>query len=462
MTGYDDENIEETSQTGADLPMDTGIEAPTTASNGGENPANRVVEPDSETTATIETQPGEAAGGGRGGRFDYAPPGYVPDPTPPRKAPKTARSGRVILASAVVAAVIGGAFGFGGYKLAESSSPTTVTTAKQVTGTVSTSTGSTNIQAILAKVEPAVVDISTTSYQSNGFFGTSESSGAGTGMIISSNGEVLTNAHVVSGATSIKVTLFNSTKSYTATLIGANTAKDVALIQIQGVSGLPVVTFGDSAKLQVGDTVVAVGNALALQGMPTVTEGIVSGLNRNLSTSTSNLTNMIQTDAPINPGNSGGPLVNTAGDVIGMNTAILTGSTSQPAQNIGFAESIDSVLATVHSIKSGSGGSATTQGQAYLGAEVQDLNASIDSQLGLPSSTTGALVDQVVPGAPASSAGISAGSVITEVGKTPITSATSLVTAIHSYKPGDKVIVHWIYQGTTGSAIVTLGSTPNA
>ena len=420
----------------------------------------------SAENATSEIPAGTAA---QTAAASFTPPPSTPLYVAPGKTPTNFRAARLLVAAAVVAAVVGGAAGFGGYKLAQSSSPTTTSLAPVVTGGTDTSVGGatqTNIQGVLAKVEPAVVDISTTGYQSNGFFGGySQFQAAGTGMIISSGGLVLTNNHVIAGATSIKVTLLGQTKSYTAKLLGTDPAHDVAVIQIEGAPKLPTVTFGDSSKVQVGDSVIAIGNALDLQGLPTVTQGIVSATARTVSTGTTTLTNMIQTDAPISSGNSGGPLVNTAGDVIGMNTAVAATSSSEVAQNIGFAQAINSVLQVVKQIEAHpNGGTATTvtSNKAYLGVAVQDMSSAIASQLGLPTSLQGALVDEVVPGSPAGNAGITAGSVITQLGGVGITSASSLVTAIHAHHAGDSVKVTWVDANGTNSAMVVLGAAPTA
>jgi putative serine protease PepD len=186
--------------------------------------------------------------------------------------------------------------------------------------------------SILAAVEPAVVLIRTELAR----FGSGGVSGAGTGMILTSDGEVLTNAHVVNGASRITVTLNGETKTRSAHLLAADTANDVALIQIDGVSGLPTVTLGDSSTSEVGDDVIAIGDALDLENGFTVTEGIVSALNRSIDAEGESLSGLLQTDAAINSGNSGGPLVNAGGQVIGMNTAV-----AGDAQNIGFAIPVD-------------------------------------------------------------------------------------------------------------------------
>ncbi len=372
-----------------------------------------------------------------------------------------------VVTSTVIASVFGGLIG---YHYATSNQ--TVIQAPVVSNSAATSSVSGNaapqsIQGILAKVDPAVVDITTTGYTSSGGFfgGTTAFTAAGTGMIISSNGYVLTNNHVIANATNIKVTLYGQTKSYPAKIIGTDPGHDVAVIQIQGLKNLPTVTFGSSAQVKVGDPVVAIGNAEALQGLPTVTEGIVSGLNRSISTQNANLTAMIQTDAPINPGNSGGPLVNAAGNVIGMNTAILAGNGTQVAQNIGFAESIDSVLPIVKQIEAHpntTGTTGVTSNKAYVGVSVQTLNSALALQLGYSSNLQGALVDYVVPNSPADLLGLVAGDVITSLDNKSVTSANSLVTIVKSLKPGDQVAISWIDVNGSNNGTIQLASAPTA
>lgn len=221
------------------------------------------------------------------------------------------------------------------------------------------SDGSNSVASIAAVVDPAVVSITsqivvTESPFGSGLGGYSQTEEAeGSGMIITSTGEVVTNNHVIAGATSITVTIGGGTKTYTATVIGTDAAKDIALLQIQGVSGLPTVTFGNSAQVQVGDSVVAIGNALALGSTPTVTTGIVSAEGRTItaendSGGTETLTGLLQTDAAINPGNSGGPLVDSAGQVIGMDTAAASSAQAgTSAQNIGFAIPSSQIVAEI-------------------------------------------------------------------------------------------------------------------
>jgi putative serine protease PepD len=203
-----------------------------------------------------------------------------------------------------------------------------------------------NVGEVLAKVEPSVVSIQTQITEQNGFF-TQQGTGAGSGIVIDTDGTILTNAHVISGATSITVTLAGETKARTATVIASDTSRDLALLKVDDTSNLVAAPLGHSSDTAVGDQVVAIGNALALSGGPTVTEGIVSALNRTIETDSGTLHGLIQTDAAISSGNSGGPLVNAKGEVIGMNTAVATSSGSVNASNIGFAIPIDTIRSFV-------------------------------------------------------------------------------------------------------------------
>jgi len=176
-------------------------------------------------------------------------------------------------------------------------------------------------------------------------------------MIIEPSGVILTNNHVIAGAQTVTVTFYGQTKQFPAKVIGVDPQEDIALVQVEGTRGsLPVVHLGNSNAAQQGDGVLAIGNALALAGGETVTQGIVSALNRSLTATTDegtteNLSGLIQTDAPINPGNSGGPLVDASGQVVAMNTAVATSSQGNaPAQNVGFAIAVDEIRAVVTQI----------------------------------------------------------------------------------------------------------------
>lgn len=337
----------------------------------------------------------------------------------------------------------------------------------------------TDIQAVLAKVEPAVVSIDTTSFTGGAATGGQAVEGAGTGMILTPGGEVLTNDHVVAGASTVTVTLFGQSKALTAHVVGTDPTQDLALVQIDGQHHLPTVALGNSAKALVGDDVVAIGNALALQGGPTVTEGIVSATDRSLSArsdvsaASEHLTGLLQTDAPINPGNSGGPLVNAQAQVIGMNTAVAqSGGDNAPAQNIGFAIAINTIKPLLTGLQAGgtgtkpagNGGSPgsggpTTGPTAYLGVVVENVTPKLADAEHL-GTTTGALVVGVSQGGPAAKAGLRAGDVIVSFDNVAVTNVATLVKQIATRTPGDSVSIGVVRQGQRSDLPVTLGSTP--
>src|SRR5207248_2728417 len=310
-----------------------------------------------------------------------------------------------------------------------------------------------DVQSVLAKVEPGVVNVRTQGFSQNEFFQPEPEQGAGTGMIITPDGDVLTNAHVVSGATSIKVTLTTDNSTHDAVLLGSDPSADVAVIKIQGVSNLKTVTLGRSSATRVGDAVVAIGNALALPGGPTVTRGIVSAVDRTIDAQNERLEHLIQTDAAINPGNSGGPLANAAGEVIGMNTAV-----AGEAQNIGFAIAMDTVKPIAESLKTGRG---VVRATAFLGVTTATVTDDIRQRLGL-SVSKGALVRDVTPGSGADSAGLRSGDVIAKFGNDDISSSDDLSAAVRRHQPGDKVEVAWQRGNQRQTATVTLGSRPTS
>jgi S1-C subfamily serine protease len=245
-------------------------------------------------------------------------------------------------------------------------------------------------------------------------------------------------------------------------VIGVDVSQDVALIQIEGVSGLPTVTFGDSSSLKIGDAVIALGNALGQGGKPRMTQGSVTGLDQTITASegagqSETLTGMVQSDAVIYSGDSGGPLVNSTGQVIGIITAGQAQGFRSSASNVGYAITSNTALSIINRIRAGEQAADLTYGQVgYIGVSVQTLTSSSASQLGL-NITSGALVIGVQPGSPAEGAGIPRYAVITKVGGVDVTSVDTLGTAIKAHKPGEKVAVVWQDQGATHTSTVTLG-----
>ena len=289
----------------------------------------------------------------------------------------------------------------------------------------------------------------------------------GTGMIITADGMVVTNNHVIAlGANggTITVTASGSTKALPTVLVGADPSTDVALLKIQNASGLTPVTFGNSAKIEVGDAAVAIGNALGLAaGTPTVTTGIISALGRTVtagdgsSGNTETLTNMIQTDAAINPGNSGGPLLDSAGEVIGMNTAVAGSSVGSNAQNIGFAITSARIKSLLPQLEKG--GTSPTNHGGYMGIQIASLTPDLRSQYNLIP-TEGAVILDVVSGSPAASAGLRQGDVIVAIEGRKITSADQVTEITRSHKAGDALEVT-VQRGSQRQTVkVTLGSPP--
>lgn len=281
--------------------------------------------------------------------YETYPPGWGATSAPVAPNSKRRSVGTVLAAGMLSAVAAAGStlgvlhFTDGGPAVAYTSTPITATAVSQTT---------TSMSALLAKVEPGVVTISTTGFSSYSRYGVQQEEGAGTGMVLTSDGVVLTNAHVVADASTISVKVpGDENKTYKAAVLGVNTERDVAVLKLTDASQLTTVTLGSSEAMQVGDPVVAIGNALALPGGPTVTTGIISAVDRSIQDDTTTLNDLFQTDAAINPGNSGGALVNSAGEVIGMNTAV-----SSDAQNIGFALSIDSIKDLITQLENGQGG----------------------------------------------------------------------------------------------------------
>jgi len=401
------------------------------------------------------------------------PPQYIPPSPAPRP-----MWGRWVAVGTVVATILaaGGGIGIGftmsqylhsshptqSAALPKTSEPPTSTAPISPVNPSTNQNGTLDAQAIAAKVDPAIVDINTVISTASG-----SGAAAGTGMIITSSGEVLTNNHVVDGSTSISVTIAGHAGSYIAHVIGVSPSADVALIQIEGVSGLPTVTLADSSSVKPGDRVVAIGNALGAGGTPSATQGQVTAVDQTITASEGNgrsevLSGLIQEDAAISPGDSGGALVNSSGQVIGMITAGEAQGFRSSSSTVGYAISTNSALAVVNQIRSGQATAGVFIGPVgYLGVSIRDLTPAIAAQVGV-SATAGPLVWAVQAGSPAEQAGITRLSVITAVGGTPVDSSTTLGDALHAYKPGASVAITWLDQnGTSHTKNVTLTTGPN-
>ncbi|MGH3560742.1 MAG: S1C family serine protease [Mycobacterium sp.] len=301
--------------------------------------------------------------------------------------------------------------------------------------------------AMVGQVGPAVVDIDTQmGYQS--------AVGAGTGIVLDPSGVVLTNNHVISGATQVRAVSIANGQTYDAVVVGYDRSHDVAVVQLQGAGNLPVANIGSAAGVAVGDPVVAMGNAGGEGGTPSAVPGNVTGLNQTVSASdeltgsSETLDGLIKASTAIRPGDSGGPMVNGAGQVIGMNTAASDNFKMNQPGGEGYAIPIDQAMSIAGQIRSGVASPTVHIGAtAFLGVGVTDAG--------------GAKVVQVLADTPAAQAGIANEDVITAVNGSPVNSATTLTNLLDQHHPGDTITLSW-YGPSTGdrTANVTLASGP--
>ncbi len=309
-----------------------------------------------------------------------------------------------------------------------------------------------DISAVASKVGPSVVSI-VTKEQLQTSLGAQTQEGAGSGIIISSDGYILTNKHVISGGGQLSVIASDGTVYDNARVVGTDPLNDLAFIKLSGVSNLTAATLGDSSSVRIGQKVVAIGNSLG-EYQNTVTSGIISGAGRPVSAqdgnSVENLTDLLQTDAAINPGNSGGPLVNLSGQVIGINTAV-----AQDAQSIGFSIPINSAKGIIKNLLK------TGQVQrAYVGVNYITITPEVAKQYNL-SVKKGAYViadrgSSVVSGSPAAKAGIKDKDIITKVGDIEVGERGSVASLISEYTLGDQVPLTILRDGKQMTVMVTL------
>ena len=366
-------------------------------------------------------------------------------PAGPPEAPGTIgkrprRVTALMLALALGAGLAGGAAGAGVVSALDDDSATTISSSlDREPASADNAVDFSSVEDVAAQVLPSVVSISIDSQ-----FG----SGTGSGVIISSDGQILTNNHVAEAGENggnLTVTFSDGTTA-DAEVVGLDPITDLAVIQAQDVSGLTPAELGSSDDLEVGEQVVAIGSPLGLDG--TVTTGIVSAVDRPV-TAGDRQTNgqaatidAIQTDAPINPGNSGGPLVNMAGQVVGINSAIAT-TGSEGSIGLGFSIPIDQARPIAEELAET--GEAT---HAMIGVSIGDAQGD----------TRGAAIQSVEPGSAAADTGLQQGDIVTKIDDRLITDGTSLVAAARSYRPGDTVTLTYVRDGETRTAEVTLGS----
>ena len=363
---------------------------------------------------------------------DWAPP--------PANRPARPGSGRSALVGGLVGALVASLVTAGSF-LAFGRDHDTTSSPSSTARPASVIVKNGDIHAILQKVQPAVVRIDVTAPDGHG---------TGTGFIVTSNGIIVTNAHVAANASDIKVTLADATTPLSASVLGVDAPHDLAVVKISRTK-LPFVEIGDSESVEVGDSVVAIGNALALEGKPTVTSGIVSALHRTISTENSVLKDVIQTDAAINPGNSGGPLLDSSGKVIGINTAI---ASPADANNIGFAIAISSAEPYLQQLESGK-----PVQTGFLGVHVETVDGALAASENLKIDH-GALVTDVTASSPADDAGIQTGDVIVKLAATAINTAPELTSAVGDRQPGESVAVVVNRGGAQRTFTVKLAARP--
>ncbi|MGI5128557.1 S1C family serine protease [Pseudonocardia sp. CA-107938] len=362
-------------------------------------------------------------------------PGQAQHQQPPRK-----RGLGTVITAAVLAGVVGGAAGFGGAYALVGNHGSAVGLTQQPASSNSANLVPGSVGAAAAKAMPSTVDIQVRLAQGVG---------EGSGVILTPDGNVLTNNHVVAGSTGQIVVTLADGSEHQAKVVGTSPSYDLAVIKIADAQNLTPATLGQSSSLQVGQPVVAIGSPQGLTG--TVTTGIISAFNRTVATQGENggpsvVYNGLQTDAPINHGNSGGPLVNLDGQVIGINSAIAGDNST----GLGFAIPVDQAKRVADEIMQS--GTAT---KPLLG--VQGNTAPASPAVASP----GARLDVVQPGSPAAAAGIVAGDVVTKVGDTKVEDFTDLVARIGSYAPGAQVPLTVTSGGQTKTVTVTLGSQPD-
>jgi S1-C subfamily serine protease len=392
--------------------------------------------------------------------FGQYPYGSYPVPEPPRR-----RRGRHALGLTATAALALAAGAGAGVALSHGSSPSGSATATSKTA-LSTS-------QIAGRVDPGLVDVTST-------LGYQDATAKGTGIVLTSNGEILTNNHVINGATSVSVTDIGNGKTYKATVVGYDESQDIAVLQLSGASGLTTAATGDSSTVKVGDSVVGLGNAGGVGGTPSVAAGTVTALDQSITASdegsgtSEQLTGLIESNADIQAGDSGGPLVNAYGQVIGVDTAASSGfqfggngfggngfggngssSSGQASTTQGFTIPINTALSIARQIEAGQASSTVHIGAtAFLGVEI----ASSSQQ-----DSSGVTIAGVTSGSPAANTGLTQYDVITSVAGQSVSTGTSIQQVLERYHPGDKVSIAWTdTSGQSHTATVTLADGPAA
>jgi S1-C subfamily serine protease len=391
-------------------------------------------------------------------QYPYGQYGPYPAPEPPRR--HHGRTALGLTATAIVAAGVGAGAAIG-LSSGSSTGSNATSTSKEVLST----------SQIASRVDPAIVDVTST-------LGYQQATAKGTGIVLTANGEILTNNHVINGATSISVTDIGNGKTYKATVVGYDESHDIAVLQLSGASGLTTASTGDSTTVGVGDRVVALGNAGGRDGTPAVAAGAITALNQSItasdesSGSSEQLTGLLQTDANIQAGDSGGPLVNEHGQVIGIDTAASSGyqfggggfgdggfggsgSSGTGSTTQGYAIPINTALSIAKEIEAGQASSTVHIGAtAFLGLEIAS------SQSGFYQGVT---LAGTRPGTAAAEAGLGQGDVVTALDGKSVSTGTDITKILVGHHPGDKVSITWTdTSGQSHTATLTLGTGPAA
>ncbi len=368
------------------------------------------------------------------------PPPVLPVPAVPssvrrRRWPLVAAASVLALGSGVAGGVIGAQLAVDDSGPGPSSRAPIVAAGDDQVGTRVMSLADVDVAGVAAKVGPSTVTI--TSLVDGQVYGT------GTGVIITADGEIVTNAHVVEGADEVRVRLDGETEPRDADVLASDPPNDLALIRIEA-TGLSAATIAAPDDVRVGEPVVAIGFALALDGGASVTTGVVSALDRTLVTETGALGGLVQTDAAISSGNSGGPLVNSNGEVIGINTAVATGNATRSASNVGFAISARILLSEIETLRAVAGGETLAEG--FLGVAIEDRN----------DGGAGAVIVDVTADSPADKAGIEVGDVVVEADGRPVGGQGGLIAAIRDGRPGTELTFTVLRDGALLDVTATL------
>ena len=304
------------------------------------------------------------------------------------------------------------------------------------------SSGSSDVAKVAARLANSVVTISSDIASDS-----TDGEATGTGVVVTSDGEILTNAHVVEDASEVRVLFAGDTEPVVARVLAADAGNDLALLKVNA-SNLVAATFAKPGSVKLGDQVVAIGYALALDGGPSVTTGIVSALKRTIFTDSGALNRLIQTDAAISSGNSGGPLANMRGEVVGINTAVARSDGNSAANNIGFAISVDETLAVLAQLREQASGTPRKEG--FLGVSLAQRT----------DGGVGSIIETVQPDSPAAEAGIKVDDIVLAVDSEPVNGQAGLVAAIRDRSPGDTITIDLVRDGERLSVSATLVARP--